>query len=601
MIAPQGLFEDLGLKYVGPVDGHDVEAVETALVAARDFGGPVIVHCVTEKGRGYAPAESDEVDRLHAIGGRPGAGQAGRRPQLDLGLRRGAGRDRRGAARRRGDHRGDAATRPGWRRSRRAYPDRVFDVGIAEQHAVTSAAGLAMGGLHPVVAIYATFLNRAFDQVLMDVALHRLAVTFVLDRAGVTGDDGPSHNGMWDLSMLQVVPGPADRRAAGRRPAARAAPGGGRGRGRPDRGAVPEGPGRRPTCPRWPRSAAWTCCTARARRTCCWSRSARWRRSAWAPRRCWPSRGSASPWSTRAGSRRWTRRWSSWPRGTGWSSRSRTTAGSAGSARAVAQALRDAGVDTPVRTSACRRPFLDHGSRAEVLAAVGLTPRASPRRRWRRCGPRASRSAGRSAGRAGCPMTGVSLGMPKLPPPVAGAAAEVAADQGRLGAGGRRRAGLGAVDDDDADRGRQRDAAADRRADRVRLPDRAGGGAVPGRRRGAAGDRAQVADPGDRGHPLPAEVRLRRDRRRLRRGAGQPGQHQDVRRPGRRDRPGRRGRRRADPDRRQRRLAGQAAAGQVRQGHARRRWSSRRCGSARCSRSTASGTSRSRSSTTTRW
>ena len=140
-----------------------------------------------------------------------------------------------------------------------AYPDRVFDVGIAEQHAVTSAAGLAMGGLHPVVAIYATFLNRAFDQVLMDVALHRLPVTFVLDRAGVTGPDGASHNGMWDGSILQVVPGPADRRAAGRDPARRAAGRGGGGQRRTYRGAVPQGHGGRPRSRRSASSAAWTC------------------------------------------------------------------------------------------------------------------------------------------------------------------------------------------------------------------------------------------------------------------------------------------------------------------------------------------------------
>ncbi|MFC4614531.1 1-deoxy-D-xylulose-5-phosphate synthase [Cellulomonas algicola] len=209
VVAPQGMFEDLGLKYVGPVDGHDEQAVEHALRRAKAFGGPVIVHVITEKGRGYTPAEQDVADRFHAVG------QI--HPETGLPL---------------------APSRFGWtsvfadeivRIGRRRkdvvaitaamlqpvglapfaaeFPDRVFDVGIAEQHAATSAAGMAFGGLHPVVAVYATFLNRAFDQVLMDVALHRAGVTFVLDRAGLTGDDGASHNGMWDMAMLGIVPG----------------------------------------------------------------------------------------------------------------------------------------------------------------------------------------------------------------------------------------------------------------------------------------------------------------------------------------------------------------------------------------------------------
>ena len=209
VVAPQGMFEDLGLKYIGPVDGHDEQAVERALRRARAFGGPVIVHVITEKGRGYTPAEQDVADRFHAVGRI--------HPETGLPL---------------------APSRFGWtsvfadeivRIGRRRpdvvaitaamlqpvglapfaaeFPDRVFDVGIAEQHAATSAAGMAYAGLHPVVAVYATFLNRAFDQVLMDVALHRAGVTFVLDRAGITGDDGASHNGMWDLAMLSIVPG----------------------------------------------------------------------------------------------------------------------------------------------------------------------------------------------------------------------------------------------------------------------------------------------------------------------------------------------------------------------------------------------------------
>jgi 1-deoxy-D-xylulose-5-phosphate synthase len=199
-VAPQGLFEDLGLKYVGPVDGHDRAAIELALVQAKKFGGPVIVHAVTKKGFGYDEAEQDDQDRLHQM-----------RPKQK-------GRDW-------ADEFGEELVEIGHRRPdvvaltaamlhptglapfAEAFPERCFDAGIAEQHAATAAAGLAMGGLHPVFAVYSTFLNRAFDQVLMDVALHNCGVTFLLHRAGVTGDDGASHNGMWDMSVLQVVPG----------------------------------------------------------------------------------------------------------------------------------------------------------------------------------------------------------------------------------------------------------------------------------------------------------------------------------------------------------------------------------------------------------
>ena len=207
-LAPQGLFEDLGLKYVGPIDGHDRVAVEHALLQAKKFGGPVIVHVMTRKGFGYDPAERHEADQFHQIGPfdvETGVGTPKGRIWTDFFSEEmvALGAERRDLV---------AITAAmlypvGLDRFAAAYPERTFDVGIAEQHAVTSAAGLAMGGLHPVVAIYATFLNRAFDQVLMDVALHRCGVTFVLDRAGVTGDDGASHNGMWDMSILQVVPG----------------------------------------------------------------------------------------------------------------------------------------------------------------------------------------------------------------------------------------------------------------------------------------------------------------------------------------------------------------------------------------------------------
>jgi 1-deoxy-D-xylulose-5-phosphate synthase len=192
----------LGLAYLGPVDGHDVAAVSAALVAARALGKPVLVHCLTVKGKGYPAAEGEEFDRMHAIS--PPA--AVRNPSWTSVF--GAALADLAAARPDLVAVTAAMLHPtGLGAFAAAFPDRVFDVGIAEQHAVTSAAGLAMGGLHPVVCLYATFLNRAFDQVLMDVALHRLPVTFVLDRAGVTGSDGPSHNGMWDLSLLGIVPG----------------------------------------------------------------------------------------------------------------------------------------------------------------------------------------------------------------------------------------------------------------------------------------------------------------------------------------------------------------------------------------------------------
>src|SRR3954453_772884 len=207
-LAPQGLFEDLGLKYVGPIDGHDRAAVEQALSQAKRFNGPVIVHVRTRKGFGYDPAERHEADLFHGPG--PFNVETGEEnPKGTIWTDVFADEITRLGAERQDLVPITAAIMPpvGLHKFAAAYPERTFDVGIAEQHATTSAAGLAMGGLHPVVAVYATFLNRAFDQVLMDVALHRCGVTFVLDRAGVTGDDGASHNGMWDMSILQVVPG----------------------------------------------------------------------------------------------------------------------------------------------------------------------------------------------------------------------------------------------------------------------------------------------------------------------------------------------------------------------------------------------------------
>lgn len=208
-VAPQGMFEDLGLKYVGPVNGHDELELEHALRRAKAFPGPVIVHAITQKGRGYAPAEQDEADKFHGVGvidpdtgkslttsGPTWTGVFGEEMLLI------------GAARPDVVAITAAMLGPtGLDSFALQFPTRIFDVGIAEQHAVTSAAGLAMGGAHPVVALYATFLNRAFDQILFDCALHRLGVTFALDRAGITGDDGASHNGIWDLSILGVIPG----------------------------------------------------------------------------------------------------------------------------------------------------------------------------------------------------------------------------------------------------------------------------------------------------------------------------------------------------------------------------------------------------------
>jgi 1-deoxy-D-xylulose-5-phosphate synthase len=209
IVAPQGMFEDLGLKYLGPVDGHDEPAIEAALRRARAFGGPVLVHVITQKGRGYAPARNDEADQFHGVGkfnpetGLPFevSGRIWTDEFHDEMVQLGRERDDVVALT-------AAMLIPvGLDGFAAAYPERVFDVGIAEQHAVTMASGLAFAGLHPVVAVYATFLNRAFDQLLMDAALHQAGVTFVLDRAGVTGSDGPSHNGMWDMAIAAIVPG----------------------------------------------------------------------------------------------------------------------------------------------------------------------------------------------------------------------------------------------------------------------------------------------------------------------------------------------------------------------------------------------------------
>jgi 1-deoxy-D-xylulose-5-phosphate synthase len=209
MVAPQGLFEDLGLKYLGPIDGHDEQAVEGALRRAKSFDGPVLVHVLTTKGKGYDHASNDDADRFHAVDRiNPETG-------LPLQVKGRIWTDEfsdalLGVSRERDDVVAITAAMlipTGLKEFAERHPDRVFDVGIAEQHAVTMASGLAFGGLHPVVCVYATFLNRAFDQLLMDCALHRAGVTFVLDRAGITGTDGASHNGMWDMSITGLVPG----------------------------------------------------------------------------------------------------------------------------------------------------------------------------------------------------------------------------------------------------------------------------------------------------------------------------------------------------------------------------------------------------------
>jgi 1-deoxy-D-xylulose-5-phosphate synthase len=377
VLQPQVLFEDLGLKYLGPIDGHDEQAVEHALRRARDFGGPVLVHVITRKGFGYQLAEDNEEDRLHQV---PAAAPAGSKPGV--------------AKRTWSEVFGDAlagigARRPdvvaitaamlhptGLAKFAAAYPDRVFDVGIAEQHAVTSAAGLAMGGLHPVVAIYATFLNRAFDQVLMDVALHRLPVTFVLDRAGVTGPDGASHNGMWDGSILQVVPG---LRIAAPRDATRI------GELLAEAVAVSDGP----TVVRFPKGSVGS--EAEAIGQIGGMDVLAQPAGGAAPDVLLVGAGPMAVMGLATASRladqgirvtvldpRWTKPVD--PALAGIAARARLVAtvednGMVGGfGDAVCRLLRDADVRTPVRTFGLPQRFLDHGSRDQVLDEIGLVP-----------------------------------------------------------------------------------------------------------------------------------------------------------------------------------------------------------------------------------
>ncbi|MFV5995457.1 1-deoxy-D-xylulose-5-phosphate synthase [Streptomyces sp. NPDC056231] len=374
--APQGMFEDLGLKYVGPIDGHDIAAVESALRRAKRFHGPVLVHCLTEKGRGYAPALRDEADRFHTVGAMDPLTCAPVAPMVSPSWTSVFGDEIAAIGAERPDVVAITAAMlhpVGLTKFAEAFPERVWDVGIAEQHATVSAAGLATGGLHPVVAVYATFLNRAFDQLLMDVALHRCGVTFVLDRAGVTGPDGASHNGMWDMSVLQVVPG---LRIAAPRDAERL---------REElREAVDVDDA--PTVLRFPKESVGEPVPATGRvgamdvlhraddphvlivtvgvlASVCLQAAdllsgGGIRCTVVDPRWVKPVDEQLAPLAARHRLVAVVE--------------DNSRAGGVGSA--VGQALRDAGVDVPLRTFGVPEQFLAHGKRAEVLADIGLTP-----------------------------------------------------------------------------------------------------------------------------------------------------------------------------------------------------------------------------------
>jgi 1-deoxy-D-xylulose-5-phosphate synthase len=374
VLAPQGLFEDLGLKYLGPVDGHDRKALEHALRAAQRFGGPVIVHAITRKGFGYDIAEADEADQMHGPGPFDPATGLSTAPRVatwtaafsDELVQVGAERPDVVAIT-------AAMLHPtGLDAFARRYPARCFDVGIAEQHATTSAAGLAMGGLHPVVAVYATFLNRAFDQVLLDVAMHHLGVTFVLDRAGVTGDDGASHNGMWDLSFLQVVPG---LRIAAPRDGTRLR--------ELLREAVAVGDA--PTVVRFPKGALPADVPAVARVEGCDMLVRRGARDVLVV-----AVGSMASVGVEVAERleaegigvtvldpRWVKPVD--PGIVAEAARHRfvltieDNGRAAGVGSAIAQALRDAGVEVPLHDAGVPQQFLDHAKRAAILERVGLT------------------------------------------------------------------------------------------------------------------------------------------------------------------------------------------------------------------------------------
>ncbi|WUD72628.1 1-deoxy-D-xylulose-5-phosphate synthase [Streptomyces sp. NBC_00510] len=379
-IAPQGMFEDLGLKYVGPIDGHDIAALESALQRAKRFGGPVIVHCLTEKGRGYTPALQDEADRFHAVGKiHPDTGLPIAASGADWTSVFGEEMVKLGRERKDIVAITAAMLQPvGLDKFAKAFPDRVYDVGIAEQHAAVSAAGLATGGLHPVVAVYATFLNRAFDQVLMDVALHKCGVTFVLDRAGITGTDGASHNGMWDMSILQVVPGvriaaprDADQVRAQLREAVEVSDA--------------------PTVVRYSKGAVGPAVKAVGKvGGMDVLRQAKPQDDDATPDVLLVSVGALAPMcleiadlldaqgiTTTVVDPRWVKPVDAALPGLAAGHRVVVTVedngrvGGVGSA--VAQALRDAGVDVPLRDFGIPQEFLDHASRKEVMAEIGLT------------------------------------------------------------------------------------------------------------------------------------------------------------------------------------------------------------------------------------
>ncbi len=379
--APQGMFEDLGMKYIGPVDGHDLQAMENALSTAKNYAGPVIVHAMTEKGHGYAPARAHEADQFHAVGiidpetGAPTeAGGAKSWTAVfadeiaDIADER---KDIVGIT-------GAMLIPVGLHKFAARHPERVFDVGIAEQHALTSAAGMAFGGLHPVVAVYATFLNRAFDQLLMDVALHKAGVTIVLDRAGVTGPDGASHHGMWDMAMVQIVPGlhlAAPRDATRLREELREAV------------AIEDAP----SVIRYSKGSVGAEVEAVERL------ERRRRRAGPPPRRLKrerrPDRQRGRHVRTRAGRLQPARcpghqlhgggsplgppgpavHHRSRRRATAWSFASRTACGPAASAPGSARRCVPPGWTPPSTRSACPVEFLDHGTRSQVLERVGLT------------------------------------------------------------------------------------------------------------------------------------------------------------------------------------------------------------------------------------
>ncbi len=374
-IAPQGMFEDLGLKYVGPIDGHDIEALESALARAKRFGGPVIVHCLTEKGRGYQPAVQDEADRFHAVGViHPDTGLPVSASGADWTSVFGEEMVRLGKEREDIVAITAAMLQPvGLQKFADAFPERVYDVGIAEQHGAVSAAGLASGGVHPVFAVYATFLNRCLRPAPDGRGPAPL-------RRHLRPGPGRGHRHRRRLAQRHVGhvhppgrPGPADRRPARRRPAPRPAARGRRRRGRPDRRPLLQGR-RRPRRPR-PRHRRRYGRTARAGhlppRRAASSRSARSPRCAWRSPVSSTSRASPPPWSTRAGSSRSTRPSPRSPSSTAWSSPSRTTAASAVSARPSPRRCA-----TPVWTYRC--------ATSASRRASSTTPPA------RRCWPRSA-------------------------------------------------------------------------------------------------------------------------------------------------------------------------------------------------------------------